>query len=152
VSAQPVYTDCFVCGETNSIGLGLTFHSDGDHVSTEFTPDERHQGYPGLFHGGLLYTILDEVTGRAAYLRQAWVFSGKVEIRYHQPAYIGQKLLFNSEIVSERSRAFELKGEARRASDNQLVASMSGLFFRLSEQQRLEAETAVGMSQQTNAE
>ena len=133
-SRQPRYHGCFVCGEENSSGLGLTFWQDGETVWTEFTPDARHQGYPGLVHGGLLYTILDEVTGRAAYLRASWVVTARAEVRYLLPARLGEPLRFIGRIVNERSRALELAGEARRAADNALIATLSGLFIRLPEE------------------
>ncbi len=123
--------------------MNLRFWEQDDRVWTEFTPAEQHQGYPGLMHGGLLYTILDEVTGRAAYLRKTWVYSGKVEVRYHKPASIGETLRFSGRIISDRSRAMELEGEARFAKDGTLVATARGLFMKLTDAQLEEAERAI---------
>ncbi|MCS6802901.1 MAG: PaaI family thioesterase [Chloroflexota bacterium] len=142
-SRQPRYQGCFVCGAANPIGLNLTFWQDGETVWTEFTPDERHQGYPGIVHGGLLYAILDEVTGRAAYLRASWVVTARAEVRYLQPARLGEALRFTGRIVSERSRALELAGEARRADDNALVATLRGLFVRLPDARIRELEEII---------
>src|SRR5437879_8576497 len=66
--AQPLYEDCFVCGRANPIGLHISFFSEGEMVRSEFVADLRHKGYPGLVHGGILYTVLDETIGRTAYL------------------------------------------------------------------------------------
>lgn len=142
-SKQPRYEACFVCGVDNPAGLKLTFWQDDDRVWTEFTPDERHQGYPGVLHGGLLYTILDEVTGRAAYLRGTWVVTGRAEVRYLQPARIGETLRFTGRITAERSRAMDLAGEARRASDEALVATLSGLFVRIPDDRIREMESVI---------
>ncbi len=142
-SRQPRYQECFVCGEANPSGLGLTFWQDDETVWTEFTPDERYQGYPGIVHGGLLYAILDEVTGRAAYLRAAWVVTARAEVRYLQPAHLGETLRFSGRIVSERSRALELAGEARRTADHALVATLSGLFVRLPDERICELESVI---------
>lgn len=139
-SRQPRYQGCFVCGEANPNGLGLTFWQDDATVWTEFTPDERHQGYPGIVHGGLIYSILDEVTGRAAYLRASWVVTARAEVRYLQPARLGEPLRFTGRIVRERARALELAGEARRVMDNGLVATLTGLFVRLPEERLRELE------------
>ena len=51
---------CFVCGVNNPIGLHLDFWMDGEQVWTDFTPGREHQGYPGVMHGGLVATLLDE--------------------------------------------------------------------------------------------
>jgi acyl-coenzyme A thioesterase PaaI-like protein len=58
---------CFVCGRQNPIGLGLDFYEDheADQVRAEFTVPDAYQGYPGVVHGGIVSTILDEVAGRA---------------------------------------------------------------------------------------
>ncbi|GIW07705.1 MAG: hypothetical protein KatS3mg060_2510 [Dehalococcoidia bacterium] len=142
-SRQPRYRACFVCGEENPIGLGLTFWQDDQTVWTEFTPDERHQGYPGIVHGGLLYAILDEVTGRAAYLRASWVVTARAEVRYLQPARLGETLRFSGRIVNERSRALELAGEARRVADDALIATLSGLFVRIPEERIRDLEGVI---------
>jgi len=131
---QPRYDGCFICGATNPIGLGLTFWQSETEVWTEFTPDERHQGYPGYLHGGILYAVLDEVTGRAAYLQGGWVVTGRAEVRYLQPVAIGEPLRCRGWIVAARSRALELAGEARRLADGALVATLRGLFVRLPEE------------------
>ena len=52
---------CFACGEDNPIGLRLKPVYDGEKVTAEFTPTEHHQGWLNITHGGILYTLLDEV-------------------------------------------------------------------------------------------
>jgi acyl-coenzyme A thioesterase PaaI-like protein len=52
---------CFGCGPEHPTGLRLRFHRDGDEVLTRFTPTDRHQGPPGIMHGGLVATVADEV-------------------------------------------------------------------------------------------
>ncbi|HEU5348694.1 MAG TPA: PaaI family thioesterase, partial [Ktedonobacterales bacterium] len=60
------YQGCFACGLRNSQGLRLTFWAEGDEIVTEFTPDEHYQGFPGVLHGGILATLLDEALSRTA--------------------------------------------------------------------------------------
>ena len=54
---------CFGCGRDNTIGLKLDFHQEGESVRAEFIPGEMYQGWPGVVHGGLICTMLDEVIG-----------------------------------------------------------------------------------------
>jgi len=49
---------CFACGKRNPIGLHLDFRFEGDEYVTEFVPQEVHQGFPGIIHGGLIATVL----------------------------------------------------------------------------------------------
>lgn len=52
---------CFGCSPTHPIGLRLRFSVEDGVVSTRFTPGERHQGPPGIMHGGLVTTLADEL-------------------------------------------------------------------------------------------
>ena len=49
---------CFACGQDNPIGLKLKFSWDGKTARAEFTPTELHQGWQGVLHGGIIYTLL----------------------------------------------------------------------------------------------
>lgn len=53
---------CFGCGEDNTIGLKLKPRFDGEKVMATFTPNLMHQGWHDVMHGGIVYSILDEVT------------------------------------------------------------------------------------------
>lgn len=60
-----LYTKCFACGKENPIGLKLNFHKEGEMVKAEFSLGELYQGWPGIIHGGILCTVLDEAMGYA---------------------------------------------------------------------------------------
>ena len=53
---------CFGCGELNPIGLQLKPRYDGERVTATFTPTIDHEGWFKITHGGILYTLLDEIT------------------------------------------------------------------------------------------
>ena len=44
---------CFVCGESNPLGLKLRFHTDGRVVTARFKPCPEHIGFKGVIHGGI---------------------------------------------------------------------------------------------------
>src|SRR5947209_5465879 len=88
------YQRCYVCGQQNDSGLRTVFRQEGDRIVTTFTGDERHQGYPGVVHGGILASILDETLGRTALFERAWVMTGRLEGRNRSPAKIGDELQF----------------------------------------------------------
>ena len=55
---------CFVCGLENSYGLKLAFYKDGpDKVICNYTVPHYYEGYPGVVHGGIVTSILDEAVG-----------------------------------------------------------------------------------------
>jgi acyl-coenzyme A thioesterase PaaI-like protein len=56
---------CFACGDANPIGLQLgDIRREGDEVHATLHPRPEYQGYPGVLHGGLSATALDEASGR----------------------------------------------------------------------------------------
>ncbi|MGN6674071.1 MAG: PaaI family thioesterase, partial [Thermomicrobiales bacterium] len=76
------YQRCFACGTRNADGLGLVFRQEGDTIVTEFTPDERFQGFPGVVHGGILATLLDETLSRTATGAGRWMMTARLDVRY----------------------------------------------------------------------
>ena len=61
--------NCFVCGSENTFGLRIKLRLDGKICRAEFTPDERHQGYDNILHGGILFSILDDVMANCLFLK-----------------------------------------------------------------------------------
>jgi len=51
---------CFGCGKDNPIGFKLQFTNNDGVIKGEFIPGEFHQGWPGIIHGGVLFTLLDD--------------------------------------------------------------------------------------------
>ena len=132
------YQLCFACGQRNSWGLRMVFRREGNRVRADFRPEERHQGFPGVVHGGIIASLLDETLGRTGALRRAWLMTGKLDIRYQQPAPLGSTLHIWGEIVRERQGAIDAAG-AVELPDGSTVATARGIFLRLPEQ--LEAWT-----------
>lgn len=126
---------CFVCGKSNPQGLKLEFFEEENRIVTHFHPLTVHQGWPGFVHGGIIASILDETIGRAGFLIDAWTMTGRLEVRYRQPAPIDQELTFVGMIVRERGRALEMEGFAQ-LPDGTIVAEGRGLYMRVSEELR----------------
>ena len=63
----PSHGQCFVCGDDNPGGMGLTFFRDGDTIRTDFQYTQCQQGPPRHAHGGSIAAVLDEAMGAAAW-------------------------------------------------------------------------------------
>ena len=83
---QTTYQRCFACGQQNESGLQLTFRREGTRIVADYQPAERFQGFPGVLHGGVLATMLDETMSRTGAMRREWLMTGKLEVRYRRPA------------------------------------------------------------------
>jgi acyl-coenzyme A thioesterase PaaI-like protein len=129
---RTTYRRCFACGERNEQGLRLVFRREGDRIWSDFTPSEQHQGFPGVLHGGIIATLLDETLGRTGALRRQWLITGKLDIRYRRPAPIVERLRVWGQIAQERRGAIDAVGAVELA-DGTVVAEARGLFLTLAE-------------------
>ena len=126
IEAAPM---CFACGPDNPVGLRIRFDVQGDECTAEFTPNENHVGFSDTVHGGIIYTALDDVTANILYQQGRKAHTAKCEIRYRQPARVGEKLMIKGWIETERRRLIILKGEIRRVADEVVVAECESSFM-----------------------
>ena len=85
---------CFACGEDNPVSLGLDFKLVGeDRVQTEFVPQEIHQGYDGIMHGGLISTLLDEAMVKILEKKEIKTVTAEMKTRFKKPIRIGEELI-----------------------------------------------------------
>lgn len=78
--------DCFGCGDDNDVGLGLRFSVEPPGLVASFSPKPQHRGAPGLLHGGLAATCLDETMGALGVALDGggWV-TATLDLRYRRP-------------------------------------------------------------------
>jgi uncharacterized protein (TIGR00369 family) len=121
---------CFVCGESNPIGLKLRFETDGRIVQTHFVPRQEHIGFKGTVHGGLIATLLDEIMVWACAVQtKRFAFCAELNIRFLNPAQPGVSVLASAELVANRkNKIFEAKAELRDQA-GVLLASASGKYI-----------------------
>ena len=136
---------CFGCGARNPHGLRLDFRIENKRAVAEFEPRAEHQGYPGLVHGGLIATALDEAMGWAMYTLGVWAVTGKMEVKYRRPLPLDAKATVSAEIVRNRGRWLEVRGEVR-STGGKLIAESEGLFMRLPDEKVAELERLFGES------
>ena len=102
---------CFGCGQNNPMGLKLHFTRDGETLRTEFTPDKMLQGWPGLLHGGIVATLLDEVMSNVAYASGQTCLTAEMELRQRKPIDINETLIVTAWITRHRSKIIETAGK-----------------------------------------
>jgi len=122
------YGYCFGCGRENPIGLRLTFSWDGHTASADFTPDDKHQGWPEMMHGGLVCAILDEAIGWAAWYSGISGVTGKLEARIKQPIFIGQNVRVTSTIM-KTTRKLVKAGSSITLADNTVAAEATATIY-----------------------
>ena len=93
---QPNSRMCFICGLENPVGLKLRIYEvEPGFIETTYIAPEHFQSYPGVLHGGIVATILDEISGRAQMgdpSQPRFMFTAKLEVKYRKNVPIGKPL------------------------------------------------------------
>jgi len=126
--ARSRWNKCFGCGEGNPGGLKLKFKWDGKQAVAEFTPGEMHAGWPGVVHGGLLATMLDEAAGWSALERGIDMVTAKMEVLFRNPARIGVPLIITGAITRENTKRFEAYSSIT-TRDGAMIAECNSVYI-----------------------
>src|SRR5437667_1987836 len=113
----PHTRSCFVCGESNPVGLKLRFETDGRIVQARFRPRMEHVGFKQTIHGGLIATLLDEIMVWACAVQtRRFAFCAELNVRFLSPVRPEEELVAVGELVSNRrDKLFEARGELKNA-------------------------------------
>jgi len=120
---------CFACGQENPIGLKLKPIHDGEKVIAEFTAGEFHQGWKNAIHGGILYTLLDEVNAYAMLCRGIeFGVTARSEISFKQAAPINEPIQASAWVTKVTKRLVETRG-VLTLKDNTVLVDGNFLFY-----------------------
>ena len=120
---------CFVCGPANPIGLGVTFVLDADVCRGEFTPGPEHMGYDQVTHGGIVFSLLDDVMANWVWLQGDRCFTAKADIRYRAELAVGTPIRLEGRCIKRKGRLAQMEGKLIRKADDFVVAEASGRFM-----------------------
>ncbi|MER5844564.1 MULTISPECIES: PaaI family thioesterase [Streptomyces] len=99
------YDQCFGCGGGQPHGLHIEARAgEGVSVTAAFTVRPVHQGAPGLAHGGVLATALDETLGALSWLLRTIAVTGRLETDYVRPVPVGTTLHLEAEVTAVAGR------------------------------------------------
>ena len=124
------YQQNFVHGLRNRHGLQLQFELDGERIFTTWTPEDRHAGFPGFAHGGLVAAVLDDAMGRWAALHRRFLVTARLEVRYRDAAPLGVPLRIEGWATRHQRRALHAEGRAL-LPDGSTVAEATGTYLPL---------------------
>jgi uncharacterized protein (TIGR00369 family) len=120
---------CFACGEENPIGLRLKFDTGEDEVVSRLTLDRRYQGWPGIAHGGIVVTLLDEAAAHAICNKTSrTAVTGEMEIRLRNPTPLHVSLILRGRVDTFRHRLAIIKSSLETA-DGLLLAEGTTKFM-----------------------
>jgi acyl-coenzyme A thioesterase PaaI-like protein len=96
---------CWGCGD-NPAGLHLPLPAAEGLTDYEayFSFDEHHQGGPGIVHGGLVASALDEAVGLLATWYAFPSVTVRIFVRYRHPVPINTELLIRASLDEAHGR------------------------------------------------
>lgn len=120
---------CFGCGSDNPWGLKLNFRDEGASYVAEFTPRAEYQGYPGILHGGIVCTLLDESMARMLWSRGMKLPTGKLEVRFRRPARLDGLFRVEASVVSQEGRIISCSSVLKDLTRDEVVAEGKATFL-----------------------
>lgn len=120
---------CFVCGPGNATGLQLTFSLEDDACVSTFTPSKWHCGYDGITHGGIIFSVLDDVMANWLYLKGMKAVTAKCDIRFKTSLPTGETVSVRSWCTRQRGALAMLSAEMRIVSTNTLISECDASFM-----------------------
>jgi acyl-coenzyme A thioesterase PaaI-like protein len=120
---------CFGCGQENPNGLRVAVFRDPrdpKRILGEFDPQVYMIGFPGITHGGAIYTALDCMAswcGMVLRKTKAMWLLRSATMKYHRPAIQGRPISLSATIEEEDDewKAIEVRAEARDSEGNLLA-------------------------------
>ena len=124
---RPDANKCFVCGPDNPDGLRIVFRMDGELCRASFTPGPTHCGYDQQCHGGILFSVLDDVMANWLFLKGERAHTAKCEVRFRKPVAIGTPLELEGRLLRRKGKLAVLEGRALR--EGEVVAQSEATFM-----------------------
>lgn len=124
------YEQCFGCGGEQPHGLHLQARAgEGVSLTAEFTVQPAHQGAPGLAHGGVLATALDETLGSLNWLLRTIAVTGRLETDFVRPVPVGTVLYLEAEVTAVAGRKIYSRATGRIGGPDGPVAVRAEALF-----------------------
>ncbi|RDI49364.1 PaaI family thioesterase [Nocardia mexicana] len=126
-SLPPHHGNCLGCGPGNAAGLGLEFVGDGAGIVAALVLDERHEGAPGLAHGGAVATVLDEAAGSVLLPLRLPAVTAQLNVSFSEPVPLGVPLTVRAALDRRDGRKLHITAEVEL--DGRCAARAEALFI-----------------------
>jgi len=132
-TAAETETNCFGCAPKNPIGLRLVFEQRGAGFATQVKLGAGYESFPGIVHGGIVATILDEILAQAVYRSgRISAVTTALRVRYGRPMQIDTEHHAYAEVTKTGAGSVRACGRIELPSGD-LIAAADGTFFLLTD-------------------
>lgn len=144
----PHQPNCFGCGPRNPAGFQLRCHATEEGVAGRFRLDTRHEGGPGVAHGGVVAAVLDDLLGYLLYRLGRPMVTARLEIDYRRPVLLDVEVDASAEITSIDGRKVWTRGELC-GGDGSVLAEARGLFVQVGADHFAKLSPSAGLRMQS---
>lgn len=130
------YPNCFGCGQDHPGGLHMQVIAGDLAIQARYEVGQSHQGAPGLAHGGLLATALDEALGALNWLLMTPAVTARLEADFRRPIPVGSLLTIDAWIVGQEGRKVYTRAVGR--VDDEIVLTGAAMFVQVGVQHFLD--------------
>ena len=124
---------CFVCGPENPIGLKIKFIIDDEDICrAEFTPLETHVGFQDTTHGGIIFSLLDDVMANWLFLKGKPAQTAKCDLRYKNSLQTGETVMLEGHHLKTKSRMAMMYGVMKTKEEEKVIAECHAKFMIIS--------------------
>ncbi|MEC9382048.1 MAG: hotdog domain-containing protein [Thermodesulfobacteriota bacterium] len=104
--------NCFVCSDTNPIGLNLDIRYEDTTTYAIFNLSNLYSGFPSVIHGGIQATIIDEIGFWSMFndIRQLG-FTKSLSVEYLSQIQVDNDLKVVGEVIEYKDNIVKVKVE-----------------------------------------
>ncbi|MBU4485593.1 MAG: PaaI family thioesterase [Candidatus Delongbacteria bacterium] len=103
---------CFVCGDKNNIGLHANFTvNDNNSASARLVIPSDYQGWAGIVHGGIISTLLDEVSIYACRKISTNGVTAEINVKFKKPVPTEKEIFLTAKVVEIKRRLILVQAE-----------------------------------------
>ncbi|GAC1424629.1 MAG: PaaI family thioesterase [Acidobacteriaceae bacterium] len=134
------YGNCFGCSPRNHRGMRMIFEISPRRVSAQVQLGADFESFPGMIHGGIIATLLDEIMAQAA-LRagRCPATTAGLRVRYAQVMETDRPYVAVAEAGDRDGELIRVQGRLE-TSEGALVAVADGTFLFWSEERAATAK------------
>lgn len=103
---------CFVCGDKNETGLHADIITGIDNTATaKITIPSRFQGWQGIVHGGIISTLLDEVSIYACRNISLKGVTAEINVKFRKPVPTEKEIELRSKVTEIKRKLIFVSAE-----------------------------------------
>ncbi|MGC8739517.1 MAG: PaaI family thioesterase [Candidatus Hydrogenedens sp.] len=132
----PVYPYCFVCGKQNPSGLQSQFFIQDQYTLLPVRFTDKHTGYPGFAHGGVVSSAMDETMAWASarYFKRMCV-TAEFTVRFLKRVPLNTDLLVKTWITKGHRLMASTEGILIDKETEEVLVRSWGKFMPISEEE-----------------